>query len=552
MRAVRHKLRMWNGLALATALSLAVGVVGGFFDGPETDPESVVERFAAALTEGDVSEAAELTSYPNAAKAAITQAFDGLRAEKAAFEVNQFIPLGDDAGIFNATADWTFGDGKNWQYNINGRVRKLSVGWRVSWQPQILAPGLGHGRILRYDRTDAAPPRVFDLAGNLMMTEQRINTVTLDPAAMPDPVLSTNRLAKVIEPVAPLITGATMMQELAGAPGQRLTAVSLRDDDFAVLEDDLRAIPGVVIVQTPKLISHDRRISGPLVDAMRDVWQLNRDATQGWAVNAVEPDGTALKQTGFQGPPGPDIRSALDPRVQLAATEAAVTVGTPAAVVAIQPSTGAVLAVAQNNQASELGPIAFTGLYPAGSALAAVDVAADAQRTDRLTAARQLGLAMDYQIPGLEQRTDDLTGGADSVLRVTGSRDGEGPRVSPFGMALVAASVARGSTAVPVIAGGQPATTDASAEPLPQPVTDRLRGMMRDTVARGAGSLLNGYPDLIGMAGAHEDDRWFFGSRGDLAFAVYVQDADGSDRAVKMTDRMFRELAKPPEAPAGR
>ncbi|MFD4183061.1 NTF2-like N-terminal transpeptidase domain-containing protein [Rhodococcus sp. NPDC058514] len=545
MRAVRHKLRMWNGIALATALSLAVGVVGGFFDSPKTDPESVVERFAAALTEGDVSEAAELTSYPNAAKAAIDQAFDGLDAERATFEVNQFIPLGDDAGIFNATADWTFGNGKNWQYNINGRVRKLSVGWRVSWQPQILAPGLGGGRTLRYDRTDAAPPRVFDIAGNLMMTEQRINTVTLDPGAMPDPVFSTNRLAKVIEPVAPLITGATMMQELAAAPGQRMTAVSLRDDDFAVLEDDLRAIPGVVIVQTPKLISHDRRIAGPLADAMRDVWQLNRDATAGWAVNAVAPDGSVVKQTGYQGPPGPDIRSALDPRVQMAAMEAAVTVGTPAAVVAIQPSTGAVLAAAQNNQASEQGPIAFTGLYPAGSALAAVDVAANAQHTDQLTAARQLGLAMDYQIPGLDQRTDDLAGGPDSVARLTGSRNDEGPRVSPFGMALVAASVARGSTAVPVIAGGQPATTDTSAGPLPQPVTDQLRGIMRDTVVRGEASLLNGYPDLIGMAGAHEDDRWFFGSRGDLAFAVFVQDADGADRAVKMADRMLRELAKP-------
>ncbi len=47
------------------------------------------------------------------------------------------------------------------------------------------------------------------------------------------------------------------------------------------------------------------------------------------------------------------------------------------------------------------------------------------------------------------------------------------------------------------------------------------------------------------MNGASGDDRWFYGSRGDLAFAVFVADADGGDRAVKMTDMLFREMAKP-------
>jgi hypothetical protein len=547
MRAVRHKLRMWNGIALATALSLAVGVVSGFFDEPKTDPESVVERFAAALTEGDIGEAAELTSYPAAAEAAITQAFDGLHAEKATFDVNQYIPLGDDAGIFNATADWSFGDGKNWQYNIDGRVRKLSIGWRVSWQPQTLAPGLGHGRTLRYDRTDAAPPRVFDIAGNLMMTEQRINTVTLDPGAMPDPVFSTNRLAKVIEPVAPLITGPTLMQELAATPGQRITAVSLRDDDFAVLEDDLRAVPGVVIDQRLKLISNDRRVSGPMVDAMRNVWQLNRDATAGWAVHAVDPDGTLIRQTGFQGPPGPDIRSTLDPRMQLAAEEAVVSVGTPAVIVMMQPSTGAVLAVTQNNQAAEMGPVAFTGQFPAGSALDLVGAAATAQNTDLQHAARQLGLGMDYKMPGLEQRTDDLDGKGANLMRTESGPDTDKQvKVSPLGMTLVAASVARGSTAVPVIAAGQPATTDESPAPMPREVNDRLRTMMWENVHRGPASMLADQADLIGMTGSFEDDRWFYGAKGDLAFAVFVKDADGSDQAVKMTSKLFKEMAKPP------
>ena len=50
----------------------------------------------------------------------------------------------------------------------------------------------------------------------------------------------------------------------------------------------------------------------------------------------------------------------------------------------------------------------------------------------------------------------------------------------------------------------------------------------------------------MGVASGNDTDRWFFGSRGDLAFAVFVADADGGDRAVKMTDLLMREMAKPP------
>ena len=44
---------------------------------------------------------------------------------------------------------------------------------------------------------------------------------------------------------------------------------------------------------------------------------------------------------------------------------------------------------------------------------------------------------------------------------------------------------------------------------------------------------------------ASGDDRWFYGARGDFAFAVFVADADGGDRAMQMTDKLFQELGKP-------
>ncbi len=64
---------------------------------------------------------------------------------------------------------------------------------------------------------------------------------------------------------------------------------------------------------------------------------------------------------------------------------------------------------------------------------------------------------------------------------------------------------------------------------------------MRDNVQKGSASFLKGHPDLMGVASGNDTDRCFFGSRGDLAFAVFVADADGGDRAVKMTDLLMRE-----------
>ncbi|MDI9917396.1 NTF2-like N-terminal transpeptidase domain-containing protein [Rhodococcus sp. IEGM 1379] len=537
--------------AVVMTVALASCVVGG---DKKTDAASVVEDFVNALNNRDIDAAADLTSYPNAARASIAQMFDGLDAKSTDFDVAQVMDLGSDSAFFTLDAAWNFGEGKDWTYQSQGEVRDLSVGWRLSWDPAVIVPGLGNGRTVSYTRTDAAPPKVVDAGGALLMNEQTINAITLDPATMPDPVDTTTRLAKVIEPVAPLVTSESMLADLAANPGKQVTAVLLRDPDYAYLESDF-AIPGVVVVKTPKLIASDRRISSPLLDPLRTVWQANRDATAGWAVNLVDSGGAPTKQAGFQGPPGPDVAATLDSHTQLAAIEAVVSAGTPAAIVAIRPSDGAILAAAQNNQAIEQGPIAFTGLRPAGGALDLVRLAASVKNgvdpravsPEQLTdTAQQLGLGNGFNIPGLDQQTavfaSDRPGSNQSVSNILASNKTANtgdPQVTPFGMAMLAASIARGSAPTPMMVFGQPATTDVAASPLPADVNNRLRDSMR-----GAGGLV-GYPDLIAAGAASGDDRWFFGSRGDLAFAVLVADADGGDRAMQMTEKLLQELGKP-------
>ncbi|MCX5043017.1 penicillin-binding protein [Aldersonia sp. NBC_00410] len=522
----------------------------------ESEPESLVDKFASALDDGDAQAAGGMTSYPNAASHTLGQVFDGMHAESVDYKVTQYIPLDSESGFFTMAVNWHFGEGKEWNYSTQGSVHKLAVGWRVSWDPAAVMPGLGGDRAANLVRTDAPPPVVRDIGGGPLMTEQTINAVKLDPARMPDPVASTNALAKAIEPVAPLITGQSLLADLAAEQGKSITAVNLRDADFEILEPDMAPIPGVVLEKQPRLITVDRRVVSPMLDPLRNVWQANRDATAGWAVQVSQSDGAPPAQmAGYQGPPGPDITSTLDTRLQLAAEDAAVSVGTPAAIVAIQPSSGAVVAVAQNSQATDIGPIAFTGLFPAGENLELVRNAAavmkgvapeDVSAEDLAAAAATLGLGVDFSIPGLEETTGRLPHAGQGMEQVR--RDAnkvDEAQVSPFGMALVAASVARGSTPVPMIAMGQPATTQAQLGPIRPDVTERLRTMLRGGVASPDFTALRGYADVVGFPAASGNDRWVVGQRGDMAFAVYVQDADGSDMAVKMAARMLRAYDHP-------
>lgn len=522
-------------VAIGASLVLTSTVALWTLDSSESEGERLVDDFAKALENHDIEAAAALTTYPNAAAASLTQMFDGLAANGASandVEVAQFIDLSGDSGFFTLDTGWNFGDGKDWNYETRGTAKKLSVGWRIAWEPDLLAPEMPPGGSVRYVRTDAAPPTVFDSAQNVLMNERTINAILLDPAQMSDPAASAAQLAGVIDVVAPLITADTLLADLAASPGSSILAVNLRDDDFAVLEDDLRAIPGVVVAQTPKLIAGDRRITSPVLDSLRTAWQQNRDATAGWAVDVIGADGALTRQAGFQGPAGPDLHATLDPRIQLAAEEAVVSVGTSASIVAIAPSTGAIVAAAQNSYANEQGQIAFSGMYPAGTAT-------DLLGVDGVDAAA-LGLGVNYSMPGLDAFTGQLPSGNASIDRFrTVGNETPDVTVTPFGLAQMGAAVSRGGAPLPSIVAGQTAVADKETPAIPADAVARLREMFQKS-AHDEG--LDAYDGLTGFAGNSGDDRWFIANRGDLAFAVYIEDADGTDQAVKMSTMLLREM----------
>ncbi|GAB2635150.1 penicillin-binding transpeptidase domain-containing protein [Prescottella soli] len=572
-----------NLIVLATASALVLAGCGGSDPSPE-------QRFAAALASGDVRTAADLTTDPAAASSAITAMFDGLAAQGHSFTVSQ----GGDS--FTLDADWDLGDGKEWRYSTEGKVVTVSGEQRLSWDPALLVPGLDADSTVQFTPTTGKPPQVRASDGRPIMTQQVVTLVNLQPSA--DPAV----VAPLLAPIVPTITAESLRGDLAKADGKPVTAVTLRESDIAPIRARLAAIPGVELVDQARLLTVDKALASPVFADLANLWQEGQDASAGWAVQMVQSNGSTHRLAGQDGTPAPNIDTTLDLNLQTAAENALAGIAQPAAIVALRPSTGAVLAVAQNAPADAQGPIALTGLYPPGSTFKTVTTSAALQAgkvtpdtvlpcpgtenvegrqipnddnfdlgsvplhtafahscnttmarlavslpADALPrAAEQFGLGVDYVTPGLTTVTGTVPPAETPAARVE-SAIGQGEvTASPFGMALVAASIAHGSTPAPTMVVGRPGTADRTVAPAPADVDDELRAMMRETVTDGTARILADLPNLAGKTGTAEygdgkdSHGWFVGIDGDLAFAVFVAGADSSGPALDAAGRFLR------------
>ncbi|MET3639565.1 hypothetical protein ABIC73_001122 [Prescottella equi] len=567
----------------ATVLAVASALVLSGCGGGDPSPE---QRFADALSSGDVQAAADLTSDPAAASTAITTMLDGLNAQGRSFSVSE------NGDAFTLAADWSFGNGKQWQYSTEGRVD----GDVIAWDPAVLAPGLAAGSTVRFTPTSGTPAEVRASDGQPIMTQQVVTLVDVQAPA------DTAALARLLNPIVPTITAESLGADLGKSDGKPITAVALREQDVEPVRDQLAAVPGVELVQQTRLLTVDRALSSPVLADLATVWQEQQDESAGWAVQLVNADGTARRLAGQDAAPVPDIDTTLDLRLQTRAEDALASVPQPAAIVALRPSTGAVLAVAQNAPADAQGAIALTGLYPPGSTFKTVTTSAALQAgkvtpdtvlpcpgTENIEgrqipnddnfdlgsvplhsafahscnttmgrlavslppdalqqAALQFGLGVDYVTPGLTTVTGTVPTAQTPAERVESAIGQGAVTASPFGMALVAASIANGTTPAPTMIVGKPGVADRSVTPTPADVDAALRSMMRETVTDGTARTLADLPNLEGKTGTAEYGEgtrphgWFVGMDGDLAFAVFVAGADSSGPALEAAGRFLR------------
>jgi cell division protein FtsI/penicillin-binding protein 2 len=163
-------------------------------------------------------------------------------------------------------------------------------------------------------------------------------------------------------------------------------------------------------------------------------------------------------------------------------------------------------------------------------------------------AALRLGIGADYAVPGLTTITGSVPTATDQVLRAeNGFGQGE-VLASPFGIALAAATIARGEPVVPQLIRDRPTEVLVPAGAPHPAALAQLRPMMRAVVTEGTATQLADLGEVHGKTGTAEftaDGRahgWFMGYRGDVAFATLVVDGASATPAVEVAERFLRGI----------
>ena len=158
-------------------------------------------------------------------------------------------------------------------------------------------------------------------------------------------------------------------------------------------------------------------------------------------------------------------------------------------------------------------------------------LAANLGTTDLPTAAKQLGLGVDFDIPGMTTNTGRVDPAADEVDRAVDGFGQGTDLVSPFGMAVVAATVHNGQVPAPVLIRGQQTTANGKIAAPSASVLAQVRTMMREVCTSGTARSLASLPNTYGKTGTAEvgdgpAHGWFVGYHDDIAFAVLLPHAE--------------------------
>jgi cell division protein FtsI/penicillin-binding protein 2 len=569
----------------------------------QAGPAQAAAAFFADLGRGDTGAAAVLSDQPTQAHTDLNQAWAGLQASRLDATI-----LGsrytEDAGSVNYRFTWQLPKKRTWTYDgVLNMVRDEGT-WRVRWSPSALHPGLGEHQSLEL-RAD--PPRrasVNEAAGTEVLAPGTLYRYQLDAARAGGELMTT---AKVLADVLRQFDNGLNPQRLAeqaSSANRPLDLITLRPSDHDKVAGALDGLPGVIVTPQAEMLPTRDDFAPAVISEVKKSVQDELDGEAGWRVVSVNRNSADVDVlTEVPPKPAPSITLTLDRLVQDAAQRAVDDQWRKAML--IKPSTGEILAVAQNDAADADGPAATTGLYPPGSTFkivtagAAIDnkmagpdtmlgcpgqidignrtipnydkfdlgvvpmtkafanscnttfaeLASRMPPTALTVAASEYGIGPDYTVEGLTTVTGMVPATVDLAER---TEDGFGQGkvlVTPFGMALAAATVAAGKTPTPrLIAGTE--TVATGVNPPVNPVTlDGLRTMMRQVVTNGTAREIDGLGAVYGKTGEAEfqggSHAWFTGYRGDLAFAGLIVGGGSSTYAVRMVRHMLEQL--PPD-----
>jgi cell division protein FtsI/penicillin-binding protein 2 len=382
--------------ACATAV-LLLGLLLGWAT-PQPSVEGTVQDFLLDWENGQYSAAAALTTgAPAEVAAALRNAYQQVGAAAFTLSMVSVTQRGDTADArFNADVDLGRG-GAPWDYDGSFTLHRLGSGWKVAWTPEVIVPGLRPGLRLAVVGTMPGRAQLLDAQGSPLAPVSTVYTVGVIPGRLANPARTASGLAGVTGLVASQILSWIDTSPAAGflelvrfppAAYHRVSARLHRVPGLMVERQRLRlfgsiagAVTGLVGSEAAKELQEQgipfrpgttEGLSGLQFSFQRML--VGTPTTEVVLENAAGQVVSRLKT--WPGQTGTNVRTTIDAGVQQAANNALDSLPTSAAIVAVSPSNGHVLAVSEHNVRGLPSLQALNGHYQPGQAFTIVSAAA--------------------------------------------------------------------------------------------------------------------------------------------------------------------------------
>lgn len=607
-------------------LALAVSPLTACSPASIPDPRPAAEALAGALVSNDFS-AVHVTgpAADNAASVLGTalEAFKDTPRTTTVVSVS-VDPEPADAKEPTATAVlktvWDIdASDRDWEYETTAKLSFDAEAdrWAVPLSPEFSVPGLKAGQYVASQKTKAARGEIRGANNEALVANRAVVRIGIDKTAVPaaEQDASAKKLAKLVD-----IDADSYAARVAAAGAKAFVeAIVLRDDsERTVTNEAVRAIEGALLKTDMLPLAPTRAFARPILGTVGEAtaeiveqskgsikagtqvglsglqaqYQQELAGSDGYTISTYGEDRQPVEQL-FEATAidGTNLATSLDREYQELAEKLVEGADGTAALVAIRPSDGAVLAAASGPADAGLNtamvgkfapgstfkvitalamlregkkpdstvkcpatttvdgkafknfngyPADALGTIPLSEAIAQscntvfVEASTAMKATELTEAAAALGLASEPSTGAASflGSVPDTSTGTELAANAIGQGIIE---ASALGMATVAASVAAGKTVSPqLVSDPAPKAAAAAAKPLTAVEAKALKSMMAEVVDHGTlKDLRTLRPAVFGKSGTAEYDTernahaWVIAAQGDLAVAAFVQDGSG-------------------------
>jgi len=395
-----------NSSKLSLALAgLILGASLVACDDGRAGAQDAAKQLAAAVAALDVGSVAFEGKESGAANEQLKEVFRALDPAKPSVESGE-LTLDSGTATVPLNYSWKIGE-EQWKYTVSAQLKKSGDKWLTVWNPALLVDGLAEGEILGVATQSPSRADILGAGDVKLVTYRPVVNVGIDKPrlASADPAASATALAQLVgaDPAA------YAQQVQTAGPEAFVPAITLRQDGRTVTDEQIAQIAGARAIPDFLPLAPTRTFARALLGTVAEA-NAEQIEKSGGALKAGDTTGTGGLQQQYdaqlrgsngiqvfaekagltaeqkQGLPnagrrhlfqvdvkaGTALKTTLDPNLQQRAEDILGKVGPASAIVALRPSTGAVLAAA-SGPGSNGYDTAMLGQYAPGSIFKVVD-----------------------------------------------------------------------------------------------------------------------------------------------------------------------------------